>query len=742
MRYGRILYKNEFSHNCCEEERCNIGDYFQIYVIEYLYSICGIDQSDVIDISINELMNYDGDYVIVPVVGGLLSCFEFNQLSASSRIIPFFVSSEFGHTASRDIAFHLKKWEPIGVSDEVSLDNLRRIGVEAFLCGCLTITLPKRESVPKKKKVFLVDVDDDAMKFIPKEYLDISEEINYVGQVKQLLIDDIEKKGFDGIVRETIERIRSEATIVITSCVQAAASAMAMGIPTIFMSEKIDRRFAWLEKIIPLYDRACYDMIDWTPNVADIEDIKLELIGLFKTGLENLTNKYERWTNLSRFWENQGRLQYDRIVLNQLEEISNRYNSKDSFRYGIWGMGAYGDRVCEIMALHFPNAKLTVVVDSYLNWDLFGYEVISQEKVLGDEFDYMIISASEGRFKAKRCMKELGRQYKKDYCYFIPQTEQSDLIKKEWDSHGIIESDMDCVNPFLMTWILYGANDYLKSVLKTLRNNNISIGCIVDKRAEDLKEIQGIPVFTEEDIREYGTHQDLLVFMLLQNAMQHDEIAERLSSFGYERIVYVPMSDVPGNTKASQLRNIYNLVMLGDLLSIRGIPRYDQKIYSEWTVGDIIFESINFVTTIIPAEIVYTNPKWVCAGRSELLKYADIPLIEYTPYIELMKWLFGEEADLTEYLNDYGVNSCKYNNEYTDNTILNRRKQLFELWEKHYAANDKLFEDSAPLVEYNLKGYFNLLEGQHRSLFLIKKGCTMIPVRMKKSDFEKWQVLC
>ena len=46
----------------------------------------------------------------------------------------------------------------------------------------------------------------------------------------------------------------------------------------------------------------------------------------------------------------------------------------------------------------------------------------------------------------------------------------------------------------------------------------------------------------------------------------------------------------------------------------------------------------------------------------------------------------------------------------------------------------QFFISSAPLAQLNSKGYFNLLEGQHRSLFLIRKGIYQLPVRISQED--------
>ena len=117
---------------------------------------------------------------------------------------------------------------------------------------------------------------------------------------------------------------------------------VAMGIPTIVMCDNIDRRFSWLDKVIPLYDKSCYDRVDWHPESVDIEDIKKEIIDLFRIRLEEYKGKYAKVDTVSGFWENRERFRYDGELEKLMQTLYGRFGDNGKFNYIIWGGGAHG----------------------------------------------------------------------------------------------------------------------------------------------------------------------------------------------------------------------------------------------------------------------------------------------------------------------------------------------------------------------------------------------------------------
>ena len=45
----------------------NIGDYAQLLAIDNLYSYMGVDEEDIVKIEYYDLLDYEGEYVILPI---------------------------------------------------------------------------------------------------------------------------------------------------------------------------------------------------------------------------------------------------------------------------------------------------------------------------------------------------------------------------------------------------------------------------------------------------------------------------------------------------------------------------------------------------------------------------------------------------------------------------------------------------------------------------------------------------
>ena len=164
MRYANYKYHGQNINN--------LGDHAQVMTIDYLYSQMGIEKEDIIYIDISELKTYDGPKVRLPVSLPLIN-YSNNGIADmfSDNIEPVF----FGLTMPRtelydDEVEYYKLHEPIGCRDEQAYNTMKKYGIDAYLGGCLTVALPKREDNPEKQnKIFIVDIPEGLKEFIPQE---------------------------------------------------------------------------------------------------------------------------------------------------------------------------------------------------------------------------------------------------------------------------------------------------------------------------------------------------------------------------------------------------------------------------------------------------------------------------------------------------------------------------------------------------------------------------------------------
>ena len=130
-------------------------------------------------------------------------------------------------------AEYLRQYSPIGARDESTLEMLRRNGIDAYLSGCLTLTLPRNDSAEKIDEILLVDVDPASEQCIrrhfPEErYISVTHKAD--PETYRLLP-----------VKERMERANAllrryqGAKCVITSRLHCALPCLALGTPVLLL---------------------------------------------------------------------------------------------------------------------------------------------------------------------------------------------------------------------------------------------------------------------------------------------------------------------------------------------------------------------------------------------------------------------------------------------------------------------------------------------------------------------------
>ena len=82
----------------------------------------------------------------------------------TEQLSPEFIK-KFLSRKSRDL---LKAYGPIGARDEATLHFLNQNNIEAYLSGCMTLTLQKDERIKKQDLILLTDVSDEVYAFVKK----------------------------------------------------------------------------------------------------------------------------------------------------------------------------------------------------------------------------------------------------------------------------------------------------------------------------------------------------------------------------------------------------------------------------------------------------------------------------------------------------------------------------------------------------------------------------------------------
>ena len=275
MKYARLVYGNN-KKRMATGQFINVGDYIQTFAIDKLYERMKIESGKICTIDRTKLYEYQGEKVKLPMQGcfGYIKGAEVFPLPNGIEPVFFGYSSVTKAHYTRKCINTYKKNEPVCCRDEGTWKLMRRKGVEAYLTGCLTITLPEREKEPENGKVFLVDAPPTVEKYMPEALRKNIVYVTHEIQWNQDNPDAEEQKRIEALSQAILERYKNEAALVITSRLHCAAPCMAMGIPVILVRNYFDERYMWIDKYLPLYTPDKFEEIDWYPVKVDLSEIK------------------------------------------------------------------------------------------------------------------------------------------------------------------------------------------------------------------------------------------------------------------------------------------------------------------------------------------------------------------------------------------------------------------------------------------------------------------------------------
>ncbi len=207
----------------------------------------------------------------------------------STSIHPLFVGFHYsdllrGRPAGMPIRFdflkglgadYLRAQGPIGCRDVYTVELLRKLEIESYFAGCVTLTLdaPREPVKPEREYICLVDVDEKAIALVQKQLEGTNIDIRVIPHVMEKSMVSIpwEQR------RETIEDLLSlyqNAKCVVTFRLHCLLPCLAMGTPVLLMRDTFDSiRFqpyhTWANKTTTqdFLDGKCdYSLLSPPPN--------------------------------------------------------------------------------------------------------------------------------------------------------------------------------------------------------------------------------------------------------------------------------------------------------------------------------------------------------------------------------------------------------------------------------------------------------------------------------------------
>lgn len=418
MNYAN-LYWQSTEMNTSGVKAVNIGDNLQFLAIEYIYQCMGIKREDIYRLKMDELTTYTGKELVLPMNWALFDNHYMvgDRIAISNAIKPVFLAMTIESIGFKEEYFneynsrYLKKFEPIGCRDIATRNMLTKYGIKAYVNGCLTSILPKREDDIKQTEVLLVDVPTEVYQFIPKEIkekaITMTQQYYYPDTVPIARI-------IDNVIKQ-YAFYRDNAKIVVTSRLHVASPCMAMGIPVVFTKNLVDARFDWLNSYLTLYDAEQYNEVNWNPVKIEYEANKELIIDLAikringsvcsNQEIENVNNLYEQK-------EEHNMVNFVDTIYSSFEKakhfLKEGYSKDDQFNYGIWGIGQAAENFYKYMQDNYPSAKLVTAIDAYKEVEFHGVATQKPESYIKKKDETIFVLPVQASNTAPKVLKEKG----------------------------------------------------------------------------------------------------------------------------------------------------------------------------------------------------------------------------------------------------------------------------------------------------------------------------------------------
>ena len=279
----------------------NLGDHIQILAMERLLNLNDLDATIYIDrdkglLSANPSKSDAKIFIVLN--GWFKRSNRPEQWPPNEKLIPLFIGFHMrlpkcpDLISEKSIAYY-KKHGPIGCRDPYTLDLLISKGVDCYLSNCLTLTFPKRDlDATRQNKIIVSSRDTTIMGILPNELKEKATYINHYTNTSDFNKNLISAK-------ELLDFYRTNAKLVITTFLHAALPCLAMGIPVVVfypnsfidINQSDKERFSGLASLIKIYSFSEIEIVNWNPEVPNIEGLKSSLITRFNDALYLIMNR-------------------------------------------------------------------------------------------------------------------------------------------------------------------------------------------------------------------------------------------------------------------------------------------------------------------------------------------------------------------------------------------------------------------------------------------------------------------
>lgn len=296
-----------------------------------------------------------------------------------------------------------------------------------------------------------------------------------------------------------------------------------------------------------------------------------------------------------------------------------------------------------------------------------------------------------------------------------------------------------------MKYIIYGAGGNCFRVKKLLQNAQYTVAAILDKRAEDIHNVEDVPVYTLENFVQIDEEKDKIVIVIsVKNVFEHINIARTLLELGYERIIYKPLPILQGEHDGEwdSINYVYETIVENDMSLDTNVKIACSRLNHLMIFKDelMIEDKGDQILCWLPIELV-------CNYDSEDA-YQLVPMAAFYPLLNMYQYLLNSgieneweviENDFFLYSADWVERTHQDSSHSLKRSMINSRINIFSEMQKKADIDKDFFVRNAVSVKRKDSCRFYLTtSGRNRVSFWAARGNRYIPVYMSREDYNCW----
>ena len=290
-------------------------------------------------------------------------------------------------------------------------------------------------------------------------------------------------------------------------------------------------------------------------------------------------------------------------------------------------------------------------------------------------------------------------------------------------------------------YYIYGYTALGRRIALLLRRNGYRVDGFVDQNARALQNGSKEHILCLEDNKIDTT---CIIIISCQSIATQHQVAEYLYGKGYSRLIFMAAGKNFEKKYAEAIRNVWEDLNSGVLPDCKILPTYD-KLSPQVSEEFLLRDRGESVVIWIPVELLYTKTAEESVKEFQergILNELNLNRIEgtnnepvvcsetLTAFFDFMLCNRGSCMDYIKMYAGFAGRDIKRH--------IQDRMSVLQVWDDELEQGVGYFIDAAASVKWNPKGYFNMLDGAHRSMYLYYRGYTKIPVAMKREDYEQY----